>query len=104
MDAIALEATNIVHLLLQIFLPLPVLTQWAVTLMLSAGLIIHLFAYNEWTVHDAPSIFTTSGIFFTFVGIAEGLIGFNAQNVGASIPALLSGLQTAFVASVVGVG
>jgi hypothetical protein len=104
MDAIALEATNIVHLLLQIFLRLPVLTQWAVTLMLSAGLIIHLFAYNEWTVHDAPSIFTTSGIFFTFVGIAEGLIGFDAQNVGASLPALLSGLQTAFVASVVGVG
>jgi hypothetical protein len=51
-----------------------------------------------------PSIFTTAGIFFTFLGIAEGLYEFNPQNIDASIPALLDGLKTAFIASVVGVG
>ena len=42
--------------------------------------------------------------FFTFLGIAEGLYEFNPQKIDASIPALLDGLKTAFIASVVGVG
>lgn len=88
---------------LQGFEMLPILTQWAVTLLVVSGVIVHVFAYNERTAHDAPSIFTTGGIFFTFLGIAEGLIGFNAQDIEASVPTLLSGLQTAFIASVVGV-
>lgn len=88
---------------LQRFEMLPVLTQWAVTLLIVSGFIVHFFAYNERTAHDAPSIFTTGGIFFTFLGIAEGLISFDAHNIEASVPTLLSGLQTAFVASVVGV-
>jgi hypothetical protein len=69
-----------------------------------AGVIVHGFAYNERTVHDGPSIFTTSGIFFTFLGIAQGLYGFDPSKIDASIPLLLDGLKTAFIASVVGVG
>lgn len=42
--------------------------------------------------------------FFTFLGIAEGLYEFNPQKIDASIPTLLDGLKTAFIASVVGVG
>ena len=88
----------------QIFLTLPPITQWAVAMLLICALIAHLFTYGEQTVHEGPSIFTTAGIFFTFLGIAEGLYEFSPQNIDASIPALLDGLKTAFIASVVGVG
>lgn len=98
--------TNVTQLgleILQRFEMLPLLTQWAVALLIVSGFIVHVFAYNERTAHDAPSIFTTGGIFFTFLGIAEGLISFDVHNVEASVPTLLSSLQTAFVSSVVGV-
>jgi hypothetical protein len=88
----------------QIFLTLPPITQWAVAMLLVCAVIAHFFTYNEHTVHEGPSIFTTAGIFFTFLGIAEGLYEFNPQKIDASIPALLDGLKTAFIASVVGVG
>ncbi len=86
------------------FLSLPILTQWSVAILLSAGIVVHVFAYNERTAHDGPSIFTTAGIFFTFVGIAEGLFGFNSLDIESSVPTLLGGLKTAFIASVFGVG
>jgi chromosome segregation ATPase len=82
---------------------LPVLTQYAVIFLSVTGSIVHLFAYNEKTAHDGPTLFTTAGIFFTFVGIAEGLYGFDVSNIETSIPGLLSGLKTAFFASVIGV-
>jgi phage shock protein A len=88
----------------QLFLVLPPITKGAVTMLLTCVLIAHLFRYNEHTVHEGPSIFTTAGIFFTFLGIAEGLYEFNPQRIDASIPTLLDGLKTAFIASVVGVG
>ena len=68
------------------------------------GAIVHIFAYNERTVHDGPSIFTTGGIFFPFLGIAQGLYGFDPSKIDASVPLLLNGLKTAFIASVAGVG
>jgi ABC-type transporter Mla subunit MlaD len=85
------------------FQKLPLLTQYAVIFLCVTGLIVHLFAYNEKTAHDGPTLFTTAGIFFTFVGIAEGLYGFDVSNIESSVPGLLSGLKTAFFASVVGV-
>ncbi|MCA1400776.1 hypothetical protein [Bradyrhizobium sp. BRP56] len=89
---------------LQLFLTLPPITQWAVAMLIVCALLAHIFAYNETTIHEGPSIFTTAGIFFTFLGIAEGLYEFDPQRIDASIPALLDGLKTAFIASVVGVG
>ena len=91
------------HLLL-FYQKLPLTTQWAVTLLVIGGLIVHLYTFTDRTVHDGPSIFTTAGIFFTFVGIAQGLYHFDPKNVEDSIPTLLEGLKTAFVASVFGVG
>jgi hypothetical protein len=88
----------------QMFLTLPPITQWAVAMLIVCLVIAHVFRYNEHTVHEGPSIFTTAGIFFTFLGIAEGLYQFNPQQIDASIPTLLDGLKTAFIASVVGVG
>jgi hypothetical protein len=85
------------------FNQLPTLTQWAVTILICSGVFVHIFTYNQKTAHDAPSIFTTAGIFFTFIGIAEGLLKFDANSIEASVPALLSGLKTAFVASIVGI-
>src|SRR5882724_10258036 len=88
----------------QLFLTLPPITQWAVAMLIVCALLAHIFKYNENTVHEGPSIFTTAGIFFTFLGIAEGLYEFDPKKIDASIPALLDGLKTAFIASVVGVG
>jgi len=51
----------------------------------------------------APSILITTGIFFTFLGITIGLWNFNIDNVDSSLPALLNGIKTAFMASVLGV-
>ena len=60
--------------------------------------------YNEKAVSFGPTILTTLGIFATFLGIAFGLSEFDANNIQASVPALLGGLKTAFWASVAGVG
>jgi hypothetical protein len=59
--------------------------------------------FNEKAVSFGPTILTTTGIFATFVGITEGLAQFDTANVQGSVPALLHGLQTAFVGSAFGV-
>jgi hypothetical protein len=98
MNTIGGQADN----LWMIFLTLPFFTQSAIIILLVFGVVAHI-AYGERVVHDGPSIFTTGGIFFTFLGIAQGLYGFDPTQVDASIPILLAGLKTAFFASVVGV-
>jgi len=60
--------------------------------------------YNPKVVELGPTILTTIGIFGTFLGVALGLAHFDTSNVQASVPALLTGLKTAFWASVFGVG
>lgn len=97
------KLTSLAYSVWQLFLTLPPITQWAVSMLVVCLVIAHLFRYNEQTVHEGPSIFTTAGIFFTFLGIAEGLYKFDPQKIDASIPTLLDGLKTAFIASVVGV-
>lgn len=84
------------------FQSLSVLTQFAVIFLLALGAIAHV-AYTERIAHDGPTLFTTAGIFFTFLGIAEGLYGFDVANIETSLPGLLAGLKTAFFASVIGV-
>jgi hypothetical protein len=74
---------------------------FAITLTLVA-LALHT-RFNEKAVSFGPTILTTTGIFATFVGITEGLAQFDTGNVEGSVPALLRGLQTAFVGSAVGV-
>lgn len=48
------------------------------------------------------SDYTTWGMLGTFVGIALGLLSFDASNINNSIPQLLSGLTLAFWTSIVG--
>lgn len=64
----------------------------------------YLYKFTPDNVVYSPTILTTLGIFFTFLGIAIGLSGFDSNNIEASIPSLLSSLKTAFWASVFGVG
>jgi hypothetical protein len=85
------------------FRALPLLTQSAVAGLILAGLIVHILRFGPKVAHDGPAIFTTIGIFFTFLGIALGLYNFHVENIEASLPALLAGLKTAFWASVAGV-
>src|SRR5258708_8276143 len=66
-------------------------------------LLFNIF-YNEKAVSFGATILTTLGIFATFLGIAIGLSEFDANNIQASVHALLGGLKTAFWASVAGVG
>jgi hypothetical protein len=53
-------------------------------------------------VENAPTLMTSLGIIGTFLGIVIGLIGFDVNQIDASIPMLLEGLKTAFLTSVVG--
>lgn len=61
---------------------------------------------RKWTSGVDPAKFAygaaTSGIILTFYGIWVGLAGFDVENIESSIPALLTGLKTAFSSSLVG--
>jgi hypothetical protein len=85
------------------FVSLPSITQFSVAFLLILILYFHV-TFGHKAILYAPTILTTIGIFFTFLGIALGLAQFDSANVEKSIPALLDGLKTAFWASVVGVG
>jgi len=50
----------------------------------------------------APNTLTSIGIFFTFVGILVSLSNFDVSSINSAVPQLLSGLQLAFLSSVVG--
>jgi len=50
-----------------------------------------------------PSVFTTLGVFGTFLGIAIGLHSFDVNNIDESIPELLEGLFVAFWSSILGI-
>lgn len=50
----------------------------------------------------APTLMTSLGILGTFIGVVIGLLHFDTENIDQSIPALLGGLKTAFITSVVG--
>ncbi|RAI97848.1 MotA/TolQ/ExbB proton channel family protein [Chitinophaga skermanii] len=64
-------------------------------------------SYNFWNnqyIFDAiPSIFPTLGILFTAIGVTIGLHGFDTSNIQESIPLLLEGLKSAFVATILGI-
>ena len=53
---------------------------------------------------NGAGLLTTTGIFFTFVGITKGLYGFDIDSIDDSIPRLLDGMNTAFFSSVLGIG
>lgn len=58
---------------------------------------------NPYILQLIPPVFSTIGVFGTFVGIAYGLWNFNVKDINGSIPELLSGMTTAFLTSIFGI-
>lgn len=58
---------------------------------------------NPILLDHMPSVFTTLGVFGTFLGIAFGLHSFDVNNIDESIPILLQGLFVAFWSSIIGI-
>ena len=59
---------------------LPTITLISVVFVLLVGVIFHA-TYDEKVVDFGPTILTTTGIFFTFLGIAIGLKEFDVSNI-----------------------
>lgn len=59
--------------------------------------------FTEKNAHEAPGMLITIGIFATFLGITLGLLDFNMNDVENSLPNLINGIKTAFLASALGV-
>ena len=73
-------------------------------IVLNIGLLIFfLVRFDRFAVAHGGEILTTVGIFGCFLGIAIALLKFDTGNVLSSVPQLLSGVKTAFWASVSGV-
>jgi hypothetical protein len=62
-----------------------------------------LQSINPYLYESIPSVYTTLGVFGTFVGIYLGLLNFDVNDIDSSIPGLLEGLKTAFSTSIVGI-
>jgi hypothetical protein len=78
------------------------LTQSAIVIITLIAVVFHV----RWTRRNTalgPTFLTTLGIFFCFIGIAWGLLNFDARDVRYSIPRLLEGIRTSFWASVAGI-
>lgn len=58
---------------------------------------------NRYIFDSIPTIFTTTGVLGTFLGIAIALLDFDVEQITESIPPLLSGLTAAFWTSIVGI-
>ena len=58
---------------------------------------------NPYLLQIIPSIFTTLGVFGTFIGISYGLYNFQTDDIQKSIPELLDGMKTAFGTSILGI-
>lgn len=79
-------------------------------LMPAIAIILVAFIYLIFTKNDnlrraAPSLLTTLGIFFTFLGVSWGLYNFktNDNDLVDSVNSLLQGLKFAFIPSSLGV-
>lgn len=78
------------------------LTLFFILLIAGMTAYFHGSVYSLRTVNAAPSILTSVGIFGTFLGIALGLMDFDAADVEGSVPQLIEGLKTAFWSSIAG--
>lgn len=58
---------------------------------------------NPYILDNIPSVFPTIGILCTAFGITVGLYDFDASDIQGSLPKLLGGLKTAFIATVLGI-
>ena len=84
-------------------------TATIVILSVSVVAILGAFSYFRRQEPDnqlytgGPALLTTIGVLGTFVGIFWGLIGFDVEDIDASVPQLLRGLKFAFSTSILGI-
>ena len=60
-------------------------------------------AFFRGLANNAPSLLTSLGITFTFMGVLRGLLDFDLNNIDVGITELLEGLKVAFISSVMGI-
>ncbi|MBV6655554.1 MAG: MotA/TolQ/ExbB proton channel family protein, partial [Mameliella sp.] len=58
---------------------------------------------NSYLLQAIPGLFTTIGVFGTFLGIAIGLYDFKVEDIQGSITELLNGMKLAFLTSIIGI-
>lgn len=61
------------------------------------------FWNNQYIFDAIPSVFPTLGILGTSIGITVGLWHFNTNDIQNSLPLLLNGLKSAFIATMLGI-
>ena len=59
---------------------------------------------NPTEEYDEPQAIASLGVLFTFIGISYSLWYFNSADIESSVPELLTGMKTAFLTSVLGMG
>lgn len=90
-----------------------VLNDWGLTLLIFAimfavGIPFYHIPFNKKLQEDPtqefdePQAIASLGVLGTFIGIFVSLYKFNSGDIEASVPALLDGMRTAFLTSVVG--
>lgn len=77
---------------------------WVGILVVSAVAVIMHVRFTRRAAVMGPTLLTTLGIGFCFLGIALGLLGFDSLDLRGSVPTLIDGIRTAFWVSVVGIG
>ena len=73
------------------------------TYQLDKSLEKNAFWNNQYIFDTIPSVFPTLGILGTAIGITVGLWHFNTDDIQKSLPLLLSGLKSAFIATMLGI-
>jgi hypothetical protein len=76
---------------------------WAIIISFILGVVLSKTGNAPTFVSHTPALLTSLGIFGTFTGIVIGLIAFDENDIDKSITALLAGLETAFITSLVGI-
>ncbi|MEB5924323.1 methyl-accepting chemotaxis protein [Franconibacter daqui] len=79
------------------------LTDAIVLVNLALAIFFAFIRFDRFAATYGPEILTTIGIFGCFTGIATSLLHFDSTNVADSVPHLLEGVKTAFLASLSGV-
>jgi len=79
------------------------LTEYAIVFVSVVGLYFQI-RWSRRGIALGPTLLTTLGIFFCFMGIAIGLADFDPNDVKSSVPHLLQGIRTSFWVSVSGIG
>jgi len=75
----------------------------AISIVLIATFIFFILKFDRFAVNHGPEILTTLGIFGCFLGVVLALWELKPDDIITSMPALIGGIKTAFISSLMGV-